>query len=527
LWQSDGRGSFESMWLSDDLCTNSTTYEDEKIQYLRQVVRGEIPSRILLTLSSNPYMLFMLTEIYAQYADIPANRGKLFELFVEFLLRDREAVPEEIAQSLINKISILSYNMQLHQTGTGLDRSRILEFLTEQDLYYSLRANLLTGEQTIKFTHQLLQEFFVALYLKTQLANGVSSTTIFPIESWWEQNGWEETVIILAGQFANDCTPVIEWLVETQPEVAARCILESGSHTPHELYSHLQQTWTSRLKQDKGKARATVGRALGILRLDNRYGIYSKDGVPEIHWIEIPTGNFTMGSSREFDSLTAKDELPLREVYIERFFISKYQITVGQYEAFVVSGGYNNRKFWTDSGWEFIKSNNISQPYFWRSPVYHISNHPIVGVCWYEAIAFCNWASEQLGYDITLPTETQWEKASRGTDGRIYPYGSTFEPYFANFEPMGILRTSPVGIYYEGDSPFGVSDCSGNVFEWCLTKYRKSYADEEDNDIMGTEKRVLRGGSWWDQEDLARVACRSKFEPSIKYEDGGFRVVHR
>ncbi|MEA3308174.1 MAG: formylglycine-generating enzyme family protein [Chloroflexota bacterium] len=130
------------------------------------------------------------------------------------------------------------------------------------------------------------------------------------------------------------------------------------------------------------------------------------------------------------------------------------------------------------------------------------------------------------GQEITLPTEPQWEKAARGTDGWIYSWGDEPDPQRANYVETGIGTTSAVGCFPGGVSAYGVEDLSGNVWEWCRTKWEGNYEDyQNDNDVQGPDHRVLRGGSFGDNERCVRCASRNLVNPDFRYGYFGFRVV--
>ena len=184
-----------------------------------------------------------------------------------------------------------------------------------------------------------------------------------------------------------------------------------------------------------------------------------------IEWVSIPAGNFTMGSLST-DPYAQTNEQPQHTVYLNAYEISKYEITNSQYKAFMDAGGYSDSTYWTTEGWTWKTTNSITQPNWWTAGQNNsgtaFPNHPVVGVCWYEAAAFCKWAGARL------PTEAQWEKAARGTAFQNYwPWGSTWDASKCNSQyntsPDTFTYSSPVGFFNAGQSAYGVYDMAGNV----------------------------------------------------------------
>lgn len=163
---------------------------------------------------------------------------------------------------------------------------------------------------------------------------------------------------------------------------------------------------------------------------------------------------------------------------------------------------------WSADGKTWLKENKFSQPEFWAEEEWNQPEHPVVGVSYYEAEAYAVWAGKQL------PTEVEWERAARGTDGRKYPWGDEFDKERCNTDESGIGKTTRVTRYPNGVSPVGCYDMGGNVWEWTSSWY-----DEE------MKERVLRGGSWNDDQDLARCASRSRVNPDARFFIIGFRCV--
>lgn len=198
-----------------------------------------------------------------------------------------------------------------------------------------------------------------------------------------------------------------------------------------------------------------------------------------IQWKEVPGGEFIMGDNfSEGDD----DELPLHTVALDRYYISKFEVTFNQYDRFCEE---TNRIKPEDNGW--------GRGY-----------RPVINVTWGEATAFCNWLAVITGKNIHLPTEAQWEKAARGIDQRRYPWGNSPKTCIkANYNCSS--RTYVVGTTTKGDSPYGVSDMAGNVAEWCLDVYDPLYYFNSPgvNPLNSVPHRdvisadfVIRGGSW-------------------------------
>jgi len=293
-----------------------------------------------------------------------------------------------------------------------------------------------------------------------------------------------------------------------------------------------------RTMRDDGRVppvtRAAAGRALAKLG-DPRRGVgLNEESLPDILWSErIEPGPFVMGNTKETDEMAYDDEAPQFTCHLITcpYRISRYPITVAQYRAFVEAGGYRERRYWTRAGWAWKEESGITGPEDYGEP-FTLDNHPQVGVSWYEAVAFTRWLSEQTGLDIRLPTEAQWERAARHTDGRRYPWSSDPQarpdPNKMNYNETDIDSTSAVGCFPGGKAECGAEDMSGNIWEWCSTKWRDDYDEYEkkvDDGLEGDEGRVLRGGSFGSYHGGARCAVRVRYDPSGRDWGNGFRVV--
>jgi len=222
-----------------------------------------------------------------------------------------------------------------------------------------------------------------------------------------------------------------------------------------------------------------------------------KDGMEMVY---VPEGTFTMGSDDG-----EEDEKPVREVYLDAYWIDKYEVSHAQYKICVEAGECNEPQ----STGRYNNSN--------------YANHPVVYVDWHQASAYCEWAGGRL------PTEAEWEKAARGPDGNKYPWGNESPTCDkANYAECGMGDTTEVGSYPEGASVYGAMDMAGNVWEWVNDWYAGSYDVNQLNNPTGPSSgtyRVLRGGSWYDDDWRIRSAYRDRSSPVSRNYCGGFRCA--
>lgn len=233
-------------------------------------------------------------------------------------------------------------------------------------------------------------------------------------------------------------------------------------------------------------------------------------------WIKIPRGVVVLEDASDYfppGTRGGSFDTPA-------FAIAKYPVTVAQYGVFVDDGGYSQKDYWTKTGWEWKRKEKIVLPRYWEDEKWHKPIHPVVGVSWYEAAAFCLWLSAKTGQNIRLPTEQQWQRATQGDTSRLYPWGDEFDKSQCNFNTKG---TTSVVEHPNGASLYGVMDMSGNISEWCLTEW-----GTDSNDLDGPNSlRVLRGGSW---KDTVTIFLRSAFRlggnPADRDNYCGFRCAY-
>lgn len=301
---------------------------------------------------------------------------------------------------------------------------------------------------------------------------------------------------------------------------------------------------------------------------------------------KIRAGKFFFGSSPENPVAFPNEIADPRYIELPAYEIGRYPVTNAEFRLFLEAGGYDEERWWDEAGWEWrqgkpqahqpavelwlrnlnwIRTQNIEevanefgwrpsveefwkemtaldetaarqraaqifsrpfdQPAYWDDPGFSAPARPVVGVNWHEACAYCRWLSALTRRRFELPGELYWEKAARGEDGREYPWGDYFSDFKCNTVESQIYTTTPVGLFAESESPFGLFDAAGNVWEWCKDEY-DCYpgGDPQSSPDFGKGFRVVRGGSWVDPSGLARCAFRSGFSPVVFGDNLGFRV---
>lgn len=259
-------------------------------------------------------------------------------------------------------------------------------------------------------------------------------------------------------------------------------------------------------------------------------------GGPSIELVLVPAGEFLMGSDPTRDRQAYDDEKKQHSLFVDAFAIGKHPVTVAQFAAFVNATGFKTTaetegkgRAFTGSQWEWVSGADWRHPRGPKSDVSAKADHPVTQVSWHDALAFCDWVGARL------PSEAEWEKAARGADGRLYPWGDPApDKARCNFN-MNIGDTTPVGQYPDGASPYGVLDMSGNVWEWTRSLWGKDgskpsygypYRVDDGRELLTAPDdvlRVVRGGSFFDGARFVRCAVRVRGRGwNGNY---GFRVV--
>ncbi|MDX9954455.1 MAG: SUMF1/EgtB/PvdO family nonheme iron enzyme [Anaerolineae bacterium] len=536
-------------------------------------------------------------------------------------------------RALLERLAYEAHSRQAgKRRGGDLARKDLLEILEDKAYlgnlslaaefldYVDQRAGLLVGQggagdaqapKTYAFPHRTFQEYLAGCYLVSgrsaereywQLAAQPEAWALaapLGAEELYYNRRNTEKVLDLAYALAPEQEPnarrewqALLWSAQMATVLGAEVIRQDTARPDggpaymkrllQRLAQSVAQCPLSALgRAELGNALAKLGDprpGVGLSGVSLRVEAGSEVQLPDIVWCEVPAGPFLMGSDKARDGAAFDDEQPQHEVILPLYCISRYPVTVAQFDAFVQAGGYAEARYWPEAlaagVWqqgqiiEDLSGNELRRaPVDYGAP-FNLPNHPVVGITWYEALAFCRWLEESLqgagsevqlwkakrltsmsllpsALKVQLPSEAEWEKAARGgleipwgeagmqrenpDPARRYPWGHKPEPEQANYDDTGIETTSTVGCFPEGASPYGVEDLSGNVWEWTRShKWDYPYNSDdgrENLDAHAAMRRVLRGGAFDNQPKDVRCTYRISNTPSSSGKVMGFRVV--
>jgi formylglycine-generating enzyme required for sulfatase activity/energy-coupling factor transporter ATP-binding protein EcfA2 len=565
----------------------------KKLEAERAARLGDAEASRLVT---TPLLVRMLLIVHFNLRRLPDQRAELYMEVVDTLLTSDYNPDEAVAQRLAhlggdwrNRREMLQY-LAFHMHSRGQDAGREIGERAMADLLHRYlikrrrkteseaerlveefisvnrqRGGLLEERDSrYRFGHLSFQEFLTARYLAEVTRQVEAMAQFIEADGRASDSWWREPVLLLLGYLnidaldtATELTHRLAHLDEAQPlqtaqalaqtELTAVAFLEwAGAETTQAgLAKRLAALLSNpNLTGAAPSLRAAAGRTLAHLG-DPRPGVGLRaDGLPDIAWCQVPAGPFVMGSDPQKDPQADDNETPQHEVDLPAYQISRYPVTNAQYHGFVAEGGYKDERYWPeakaagywqDGGFQGRWDDKPREAAADFGLPFNLANHPVVGISWYEAVAFGRWLTERLraegemGADqvIRLPTEAEWEKAARGTEARLYPWGNEPDPERANYSDTGLGTTSAVGCFPTGASPFEVLDCAGNVWEWVQSEYR-AYpyrADDGRENLDSTDGRVLRGGAFDDQDDFVRASVRYHFVPNGRDDYVGVGLV--
>jgi formylglycine-generating enzyme required for sulfatase activity len=543
-----------------------------------ELLRQVSEQKWLSPLTANPLLLTAMCIVFGDGKRLPEDKYELYDRVVDTVLHSR-ILDRPRLQLVRAALSVVAHEMH---TGDTLDPGRETPQpqITDRDIDRTLRAYhersswaerevrstfeareelvgetgllLPRGEHDAAFLHFSFQEFLAAERLGDVEAERIADVFLerSPTPEWRNTLSFvygsvlattkspERAVRLLARltDRIDSNTVGLQVVVADAVEILAK----RGIRPAPAVEERLRQAWLETMRNAAAvpRDRCRLGDVLALLG-DPRFQVdaWHLPAEAMLGFLEVPAGRFRMGSDLVRDSEAYRDEQPAHDVELPTFYIARFPVTVAQFEAFV-----------KDSGFEPGNSSCLRG----------VPNHPVGKVSWHEAFAYCRWLTRKLAewegtpeplksllrggagrapWEVTLPSEAEREKAARGRDSRIFPWGDEPDANKANYGDTGIGGTSAVGCFSQGASPYKVEELSGNVWEWTRSLWGKDFRVPRFRypyESVGTREnlsapddvlRVVRGGSFFSSVNLVRAAFREWYDPVNRFDGLGFRVV--
>ena len=533
-------------------------------------------------LASSPLLLTILALMKRQGVALPDRRVELYQNCIETLLRnwnlarglDARYARDCNVRDTLRVLAPLARWMHEANPGIGLVKHadvehQLVRIFTDRhakdpaastdafldDVHHHAGLLLERGSGEYGFIHLTFQEYLTAVAIG-MLGQQDVTPIVDVLSDHVSDPDWREVSLLTIGyvgiiqQRDEAAGDVLMRLIERAPgepgEAAALAGLAAADVCPEGIALPYQEQISQALLDVMGNRRATprlrASTGVSLARLgDPRPEVMTIEGM---HFCYVPAGPFWMGEG--------SDE-HLNESLTYDYWMGRYPVTNAQFRPFVEDPkGYRNDRWWTKDGLAWRADRTGPRDY---GEPFNLSNHPVVGITWYEALAYTLWLTEEMraagalpdGYRVRLPSETEWEKAARGgleipaepaygpagatnadrltansLPKRRYPWGDEADPDLANYRDSGIDATSAVGCFYPGRSPYGCEEMSGNIWEWTRSLWGEK---SEDEDGASDVDRVLRGGSFSIFAAYVRCADRFRNGPDFFFRDFGVRVV--
>lgn len=530
--------------------------------------------------------------------------------------RDLRSAMARLAYEVHEKQGLLDEDSRGEDAPADIPLGTILEILgkaTPVDLktdvlveYLDRRSGLLIAREKgiYSFPHRSFQEYLAGCHLTNQADFHARICALAGNSLEW----WREVILLAIGKVRQggegQALSTLQSLVPGMPEefeqvqeshwwraaLAGTALLElrlqeraAGDEQTGVLVKRLRR-WLLRLVEEgrlPARERAEAGDTLGKLgdpRFDAKLlglpSLFRGQAEEYLGFVHIPAGPFVMGNRKvEEDDWDNECGNPDTLLIPYDYWVARYPVTVGQYTHFVQEQGYDDSQWWSPTGWDWRTGKYDSkredsfvrdilsrrkpelrgEPYWWQSQL-AISNHPVIGVSWFEAMAYAKWLNSKLSavslqllagaesldvkrlwcdlveqkIVVRLPTEAEWEKAARGAHGRKYPWGMDgWTEERANIVDSHINHPTPVGMYPQGARDEQIFDQSGNVWEWTFSDFRPyPYVPHaQRKEVAESARRTLRGGSWLFNDGFARCSFRDWSGPDDFGLNIGFRLI--
>jgi formylglycine-generating enzyme required for sulfatase activity len=551
----------------DDLLSGIRRLEEERRARLGEQAEALVDS---------PLLVRLLLIVHFNNRKLPDERAELFEKAINALLQVDYGREESDIRELSTDWKLyrdMAQHLAFHMHQQGRDRGREIEepamkAALRQEENFKPRIDDFLGharqrgsvleerDGAYRFIHLALQEFLVARYLREVIGGEGREAILAVLNNRLDDPWWREPILLLVGYMAINATrsardfigalaragdqPNVQFAAAELAGVAALEWRDGGepirADCAQRIVALLSDSEASATSKPILRARTgDILARLGDPRFDAEHWHLPAESL--FGFIEIPAGPFMMGSDKRRDVWAYDDELPQHEVNLPGYYLARWPVTVAQFAAFVRDSGHA------------ADQNSLKG----------IASHPVGWLRWHDAIAYCRWLNEQLrklaperlttadplpeserrfwrgltegSLGIGLPSEAEWEKAARGDDGRVYPWGNEPDPNRANYDETGLSATSAVGCFRDGASPRGCEEMSGNIWEWTHSlfgdyPYPPQGAERQGReDPAATDHRVRRGGAFFNLARYARCAARDDRDPGYRKDFNGFRVV--
>ncbi len=520
---------------------------------------GDIANRQeIASLASNPLLLTAICIVYGEKHRLPQHEYDLYERIVNTVLSNRnqeeshqfaaarsslcviahgmhtgkelgEARQQPQAEATFDEIERMLKYYQDHRPGG--DRRILSAHDTREELLSQSGLLLPQGNKSASFYHFTIQDFLAAERLYEQHFEDLKPVFL----ERGDIPEWRKSLGFLYGATLNNITikdRAVRLLTELSEElsisrirlgiVLCDCWRILHGHDLR-LDAEAQQRFVyfclAAIKPEvRVKDRMELALALGRMG-DPRVATDLRDPknwlTEPSTWVPVKPGTYRVGDAKIPKEYFPGTALKPGKFQLEQAIqMSRFPVTNRQFAAFVADGGYTHEKYWIDEtdgdvSWKWRQTKNITMPAYWNDSKWNCETQPVVGVSWFEAMAYCRWAN------CRLPTEREWEAAARGPKGWDYPWGDDWRDEICNSREARLGVTTPVGIFTESKAACGAEDMVGNVWEWCGDWW----------DTKKKDARVVRGGSWDDGSGVARSAVRGRGTPGVRGSNIGFRVV--
>ncbi len=531
--------TFVDHWVAALHAVEEGTAGGEAKSYREALTEAVVGRARVRRLATNPVMLTCLCVVHWHERRLPEGRARVYRAVLRWLIDARSV--QRKAEGFTDLLAWRGFALlALRMMGaTGASKRVVVdlgeaaaavaplfarerpELTSSEDLRLEARRWLAfeglgsgiveeVAGRRLRFWHLTFQEFLAALQLAWR-GDGED-----PQEDWWpivrehlDDAQWRETVELTPG-----------------------CLFDEGGvgRVDRLLGRVLQLQRTEVDLATEARVAGVLGRLLqplGVLdyrpsadisaayneSLERSLAIFTRKGAAEVPIevrIEAAEALGRGGDPRLAPGVDNFLDLPGTGAWR----LSKYPVSVEEFQRFLEARGYEDQQYWGKEGWSTREREEWEKPDAWEDQL-HYPNRPVTGVSWYEAEAYCRWLGDQRGYEVRLPSEAEWEMAAKPAEGK-YPWGRDEPgPEHANFR-RAFDAPTPVGIYPAGDGICGHSDLGGNVWEWCTDRI---------DELGGTNIRSVRGGCWDSSAGYLGFAFRNWFQAAFRSKVIGLRVL--